>query len=428
MDTNKVLSDFAAVIGACVKCGRCQALCPTYQADKHEGSVARGKIALAAALIDGETGLEPRLQQDISRCLMCGSCVSACPSKVPTPEIVGAIRRLLTDNHGLSVLGRTVSAVLPSNTLMKVLVKSGALVSPLLFKKVPQTSGLRLRIPLPMMNNRTLPPPPLKNLFDRVKAFSPGDGQKPTIGFFAGCAITYLYPEIGVSMVGILNKLGYSVYLPRTQGCCGMPARSLGNGGLVQQLVERNVTAFTPLDLKYIITACASCNGSIGQYYRSMKMNLEHFTSRVIDLSVFLKQEGVFERLAETARWRRPVRVTYHDPCHLKAQAITGAPRDFLKALPNVAFVEMEHADTCCGLGGTFSVHHYEMSKKIGARKLPGIEESGAHLVATACPGCIMQLQDLINHQGLPVRAVHLLELLDQALGPEPGGVQGRTN
>ncbi len=146
---NKSLQDFEKVIRECVKCGVCQAHCPTYQVTKKEGAVARGKIALAAALLDGETGLEERLQQDISMCLMCGSCVNKCPNKVPTNEIVGAIRRQITDNQGLSLIGKGVSTLLGSKVLMKTLSKGGAMLSPLLLKKVPETSGLRLRFPAP---------------------------------------------------------------------------------------------------------------------------------------------------------------------------------------------------------------------------------------------------------------------------------------
>ncbi|MGI9536643.1 MAG: 4Fe-4S dicluster domain-containing protein, partial [Desulfocapsaceae bacterium] len=109
MDRNKSVKDFESVIRECVKCGLCQAHCPAYLATRKEGSVARGKIALAAALLDREAGLEKRLQQDISMCLMCGSCVNTCPNKVPTNEIVGAIRREVTDNQGLSPIGKGVS-------------------------------------------------------------------------------------------------------------------------------------------------------------------------------------------------------------------------------------------------------------------------------------------------------------------------------
>ncbi|GAB6190874.1 (Fe-S)-binding protein [Desulfocastanea catecholica] len=416
MNKNKSLKDFEQVIRECVKCGVCQAHCPTYQVTKKEGAVARGKIALAAALLDGETGLEERLQQDMSMCLMCGSCVSKCPNKVPTHDIVGAIRREITDNQGLSLIGKGVSTLLGSPVLMKTLSKSGAMLSPLLLKKVPETSGLRLRFPSPIMKGRTIPHISFRNLFDRVPEFVEGRPDKPVVGFFAGCAITYAYPEIGEMMVAILQRMGFSVYVPRAQQCCGIPALSSGNGTLVEQLAETNVGAFRKREVQQIITACASCNGGIGEYYQTMKTDYHDFTGKVIDFSVFLKQQGLFAELAAMDKWPERIKVTYHDPCHLKTQGITKEPRELLRALPNVAFIEMESASTCCGLGGTFSVYHYEESKAIGARKIPGLVESGAELIATACPGCIMQLQDIINHAGLKVRAVHILELIAEAL------------
>jgi glycolate oxidase iron-sulfur subunit len=413
---NKNLQDFEKVIRECVKCGVCQAHCPTYQVIKKEGAVARGKIALAAALLDGEAGLEEHLQQDISMCLMCGSCVNKCPNKVPTPEIVGAIRRQITDNQGLSLIGRGVSTLLGSPLLMKTLSKGGAMLSPLVLKKVPESSGLRLRFPTSVMKDRTVPKIAFRNLFDRVPEFIQGRPEKPLVGFFAGCSITYAYPEIGEVMVAILQRMGYSVYVPRSQQCCGIPALSSGNGRLVERLAETNVGAFSQKDVQCIITACASCNGGISEYYRTMKADYANFTGKAIDFSVFLKKAGLFEELAGMEKWPERVKVTYHDPCHLKIQGITREPRELLRALPNVDFVEMDSASTCCGLGGTFSVYHYEASKAIGARKVQGLRESEAELIATACPGCIMQLQDIINHAGLPVRAVHVLALVAEAL------------
>jgi glycolate oxidase iron-sulfur subunit len=144
-----------------------------------------------------------------------------------------------------------------------------------------------------------------------------------------------------------------------------------------------------------------------------MEGDFSGFTGKVIDFTVFLKNEGFIEKLAGMEKWQKRKRVTYHDPCHMKKQGITREPREILRALPNVEFVEMEGASQCCGLGGTFSVYHYETSKKIGSRKIPGLVESGAELLATACPGCIMQLQDAINHEGVAARAVHLLDLID---------------
>jgi glycolate oxidase iron-sulfur subunit len=416
MNKNKQLEDFEAVIRECVKCGGCQAHCPTYLAEKKEGTVARGKIALAAALLNDDAGIDKRLKQDISMCLMCGSCVKTCPNKVPTDQIVGAVRRRITDNQGLSLIGTGISTLLGSQPLMKTLTKSGAVLSPLLLKKVPESSGLRLRFPSPLMKGRTIPQIAYRNLFERVPEFTRGRPDMPVVGFFAGCSITYAYPEIGVKMVGILRGMGYSVFLPRGQKCCGIPALSSGNGKLVAALADNNVAVFTEKKVGHIITACGSCNGGIGEYYRTMKGDVAAFTDKVIDFSVFLKEEGLFEKLEAMDKWQTRTKVTYHDPCHLKSQGITNQPRELLRALPNVDFVEMESASSCCGLGGTFSVYHYETSKKIGAKKIPGLVESGASRIATGCPGCIMQLQDIINHAGIKVKAVHILDLLAEAL------------
>ena len=416
MSSNKKLIDLEDQIRQCVKCGVCQAHCPAYRENRREGDVARGKIALAASLLDGEVGLEKRLEDDISMCLMCGSCVNKCPNSVATPEIVGAIRREVTANKGLSFFGKSLATVINSPALLKTLTKGGAFLSPLVLKKVPQSSGLRLRFPAPLMKNRTVPKLPFRNLFNLVPEFIKGDANKPTVGFFAGCSITYVFPAIGKTMIDILVNMGYSVHVPKSQGCCGIPALSAGAGSVVEELAERNITAFGKYDEEHIITACASCNGGIGEYYQTMHENDQSFTDKVIDFTVFLKRNGMVEELGSMKPWSERVKVTYHDPCHLKTQGITAEPRDLLLALPNVDFVEMENASLCCGLGGTFSAYHYECSKAIGAKKIPGLQESGAQQIATACPGCIIQLQDIINHAGLEVKAVHLLDLIREAL------------
>lgn len=416
MSKNKSIRDFEKVIRQCVKCGVCQAHCPAYLVEKKEGAVARGKVALAAALLDGGTDLEERLRQDISMCLMCGSCVNKCPNKVPTHEIVGAMRREITDNQGLGLVGKSISTLLGSKPLLSGLSKGGALLSPLLLKKVPESSGLRLRFPSPLMKDRTLPKVAFRSLFDRVPEFTEGRPSKPVIGFFAGCSISYVYPEIGEQMVRILQGLGCSIYIPKSQKCCGIPALSSGNGGLVEELAQNNVAAFKKREVDFIVTACASCNGGIGEYYSTMKADYGAFTDKVIDFSVFLEHQGLFEKLLKMPKWAHRTKVTYHDPCHLKTQGITREPRELLKSLPNVDFIEMDGADACCGLGGTFSVYHYESSKAIGKRKIPGLKESAAEKIATACPGCIIQLQDTINHANLRVKAVHILDLLSEAL------------
>ncbi len=416
MGANKELSDFRREIGECVKCGACQAHCPVYRETRREGGVARGKIALAGAVLEGRVELDEGVVRDMGLCLMCGSCVHKCPNKVPTHEIVGAMRRELSRRRGLSPLGKGVGTVLGSRVLMRALSKGSSLLMPLLLKKVPQKSGLRLRFPLAALGDRSLPKIPFRNLFDLFPEYIEGRPDRPVIGFFAGCSLTYLYPRVGAALIRLLTRLGYSIHLPRSQQCCGIPALSSGAGEVVEELAATNSAAFGKYGEEHIVTACASCLGGVGHYYRTMKADYAAFTDKVVDFSVFLVRQGLVEELAAMPRRETRTTVTYHDPCHLKSQGITAEPRALLRALPNVDFVEMEGASLCCGLGGTFSVTHRAESRRIGERKIPGLAASGAQKVVTACPGCMMQLQDSIDHAGLAMTAVHLLEVIDEAL------------
>lgn len=417
MNKHKKLKDLEEQIRQCVKCGACQAHCPVFGEEKKESVVARGKVALAHALLDQNLELDERFVADMSKCLLCGSCFDKCPNLVPTDEIVMAARREIAERKGLSTFGKAVSAALKKPALLDLLAKGGGAFSRLLFRKVPEQSGLRLRFPLPFVaRDRTLPQIPPKPFRERHSEFIPGKEGKPVVAFFTGCMINYLYPQVGEALLKVLKFLGMNVIIPADQGCCGLPALSAGDGVAAEELADRNRKAFAGREADVIVTACASCHAGIGRHYREMGPEFSPIADKVQDIMVFLAHQGLAEKLAALPRQEVFQRVTYHDPCHLRAEGITREPRLLLTALPAVRFVEMEGADRCCGLGGTFSVYHYDSSKKIGARKAPGIEKSGADLVASACPGCIMQLQDIINHAGLPQKAVHIMELIARAL------------
>lgn len=412
----KELEEYASQIAQCVRCGACQADCPTYRETGQEGAVARGKIALASAVLAGKVALEPRLVQDMSCCLLCGACVSKCPNRVETDAIVAAVRRRLTKEHGLSPIGKGVAALTGSKSLIKGLIKGADTLSSLLFRKLPESSGLRLRFGPEVLKDRVLPPLSEPHLLARVPELSPGVPDKTTVGFFAGCAITYLYPRVGETLVRLLTGLGYSVILPRDQGCCGMPALSSGNGPLLDRLAAANVNAFQTHPVKAIITACASCSGALHGHYAGLYPGFGDFARAVTDIHVFLAREGIVDRLAALPKAAHRLRVTYHDPCHLRTQGITREPRDLLHALPQVDFVEMEGAALCCGLGGSFAVAQPELSRRIAERKAAGLAASGAELVASSCPGCVLQLQDIITRAGLAIKAVHTLDLVAQTL------------
>jgi glycolate oxidase iron-sulfur subunit len=413
----KNLEQYRDEIEQCVKCGACRAHCPVFGADKREGRVARGKVALAQAVMTGEIGLENKVLEDLSQCLLCGSCCAQCPNKVPTEEIVAAARRRIAEQKGLSTFGKGVAAILGRPVLMNLLAKSGGILSSLLFNKLPENSGLRLRFPVPYLEkDRTLPPITAKPFRERVPEIILGDPKLPTVLFFTGCGINYMYPAVGEAFLKALKLLGITIIIPKDQACCGLPAVSAGATKTVEQLAAQNLAALSRNPADYIVTACASCNAGLGKIYAEMGDEFGELSSKTMDIFVFLARHGLPEKLEALPKAEKRIKVTYHDPCHLRTQGITKEPRQILRALPQVEFVEMPEAGTCCGLGGTYSVYHYETSKKIGAKKAANIAASGAELVATDCPGCIMQLQDSINHANGSQRSIHILELLDEAL------------
>lgn len=424
----KNLGDYALDLSACVRCGACQARCPTYLASGREEAVARGKLALATAILAGRAEFDEATGEALSQCLLCGACVHSCPNQVPTDAIVAALRRDIGKKKGLGAVGRGVAALTGNPRLLGGLVRGAGLLEPLLFRKVPETSGLHLRFAPQDLQGRLVPPPPRRNLFARLPERLPGQAHKPTLAFFAGCTITHLYPEMGEAAVRLLHRLGYTVLVPRGQGCCGMPALSSGNGALVERLLRTNVDAFAETPVDWIITACASCGGALGRFYRELQDEVPRdFADKVLDIHVFLKQQGCLESLAALPGATRRVRVCYHDPCHLKNHGIVREPRELLQALPNVAYVEMEGAAACCGLGGTFSVTRPAMSRRIAEAKVPGLAASGADLVASACPGCILQLNDIIHRAGLNMRAVHTVSLALAALDDHPADTPAAT-
>ncbi|MDR3090234.1 MAG: (Fe-S)-binding protein [Desulfobulbaceae bacterium] len=415
----KTLADYREVMRRCVKCGACQAKCPTYRLTRREGAVARGKVALALALVDKEISIENALLRDMDFCLMCGSCLTACPNNIPTPEIVAAARREISGQRGLSPLARGLSFITSSPRVLSLAAKIAAnsAFARVAAEKIPAISGLRLRFPKEMAG-RILPEIPRRNLFARLPERLPGQAGKAIIGFFAGCGLTYLYPHIGEMAARLLHRLGYSLIIPRNQGCCGIPALSCGDGATADALAARNAAAFAEFaEVDVIVTACASCFSGLRGYDGQCggKTAEADFYRKVIEFSQFLAREELARLVAlhqkSAGQATKARRVTWHDPCHLKSHGLTAPPRQILAALPGLKFREAEGANLCCGLGGSFSLKHYAASQAIGAAKIEGLRASGADLVVTACPGCLAQLQDSISQAGLNMRAVHLAEI-----------------
>jgi len=406
----------------CVKCGACRAHCPVFTQLGREPASARGKVALARAILAGSVGLDARTRRDMSNCLLCGRCVDKCANDVPTDLIVLATREASARSGGLTPFSRVAGFLLRNRGVLAAGAPLAALLRPFLFRKVPASSGLRLRFPFPFLGRkRIVPPISVRPFLTRYPEVIEGKADAPRVAFFAGCMTNFIYPGIGEAAVALLRSLGCTIVIPRGQQCCGFPAVSGGDMATFRLLAERNLCQLEACRADYVMTACASCGGAfhrlypevLGTRFPELADRCRSLAEKTVDATVLLGKLGFSHNPSASGP---DLRVTYHDPCHLCSRGIRRQPRDLLRSTPGVRLVEMEGADSCCGLGGTFSVYHYRTSLGINARKIAAIREAAADEVATACPGCMMQLSDGLAQGGVRTRVVHLLEILARSI------------
>lgn len=251
-----------------------------------------------------------------------------------------------------------------------------------------------------------------------VGALPPAPGGQ--VGFFIGCLADYLYPDSGLRAVRALEKTGYRVVVPPDVACCGAPNLFTGDVEAAYRFALRNLEAFSGATaLKAVVTDCASCVAALKLYPevfrgRPRYEQLVAFAAKVRDIVEFLAEESNLEMLSSGGGPAGRTAVTLHDPCHqVRCGVGREAPRRLLRARLGINLVEMAEADHCCGGGGAFSLTHPELSRRILERKIANIVASGAEVVATGCPACRLQIGYGLRLRRLPIRVVHVVDLLE---------------
>ncbi|MDO8670665.1 MAG: (Fe-S)-binding protein [Dehalococcoidia bacterium] len=409
----------------CTKCGFCQATCPSYRETRDESQVARGRIRLIRAVMDGELPVTAGYVRRIESCLYCLSCVSTCPSGVQIDKIILAAREHYTAVKGLPWVKRiALHQVLPANGRMSLASASlqaaqkTVLKLPLADRLVPKGIDIR-RIPSTF-----------RSLRRRLPAVNTVPDPRGRVVFYAGCLIEHTMPEIGESLVRVLNRLGVEVTLAKSARCCGLPMLVAGDTGAAKLLARRNIMLLEKMGGDAVVTACASCGTAIKKEYPlifrddpGMLAKAERLAARTFDISAYLVDELGF-RSQDLASLE--LSVTYHDPCHLlRGQNVSAQPRALLGGLPGVEYREMAEAGRCCGAAGFFQALYPDVSVAVSDRKVQSIVETGAEYVASSCPACLQRIQGSLNLAGLKQKAVHVVQLLDQAGNMEELSKQG---
>lgn len=407
----------------CIHCGECRTACPVFEETRQERFTARGRIGLLEALLEGEIEPSEKVYGTLDKCLLCLACCENCGGGVLTEEIVRKSRAEWVANSGLKPIKKLVQAGLTGGDET---ISRARKLQQLLFRKVPAESGLRRRFPLPLVDKEQLVPELAETSFRNSFKPSPQSPKGPeSVILFTGCLANYATTPVAEATVKVLEKLGIGVEVPPGQGCCGAPLEIAGDTRAAREQAEVNVSALTKLGSHPVIVPCPTCGLTIRQRYFNLlgddpvfERKARSLAERTLEITEYLVGRVGLDRLKPLIAAPLQERVTYHDPCHLaRGLGVRDQPRELLKVIAPEGFVEMEEADRCCGLAGTFHLTNRPISKKIQARKTARVRESGAGVVATGCSACVIQLRDGAHRAGLKVRARHVIELLAETIG-----------
>jgi glycolate oxidase iron-sulfur subunit len=413
----------------CSRCGMCQAVCPLYAATGHEKDVARGKLLLLDGLIREMFQNPEGVAERLDHCLLCGACEAGCPRQVSVLEIFFTARSIITGYQGLSLFKKILfRRIMAYPGIFDRLMEWGARGQYLFLKPYGTRTGDSCsHLVSPILSRRhmvPIAPVPFHQMEFRAGKKFPLTG--PRVGLFIGCLLDKLFPETAKIIVDVLAHHGASVMIPQSQGCCGIPMLASGDRESFNRLVDHHLQLFNAADFDYLVTGCATCTATIKKIWPSMaesqsihgKEDLAGLAEKVYDISEFLvKIMGVLPSPASLKPDASTMKVTYHDPCHLrKTLKIYKEPRILIRANSKYAFSEMSEPDSCCGMGGSFNLKYYGTSTDIGLKKIDNIKDSGAAIVATGCPACMIQLKDMMAKENTEVDVKHVIEIYFDSL------------
>ncbi len=411
----------------CVHCGFCLPHCPTYQSWGEEMDSPRGRIDLMKGLRGGKVSLTPEVVGYFDRCLGCLACVTACPSGVKYGTLIEQTRARVEAVHPRSLADRAfrelVFSLFPHPARLRAMLLPLWLYVVSGLQRLLRASGL-LRLLPPRLQQLEAMLPPVR--WAHLRATLPAralaeEPKRATVGLVAGCVQRVFFPEVNAATVRVLAAEGCEVRVP-PQGCCGALSLHTGRATEGLSMARDLIAAFEPAGVDTIVINSAGCGSVLKEYGHLLAGDLawaeraRAFSAKVRDVHEFLAALG-----PRAVRHPLPARVAYHDACHLAhAQGIRAQPRALLRAIPGVELLEVPDGDTCCGSAGTYNLMEPESAAEIGKRKVANVLSTGCGVLASANPGCTLQIQKLLRDQGKQLAAAHPIQLLDASLRGKP--------
>lgn len=405
----------------CVHCGLCLNACPTYRELRVEMDSPRGRIFQMAQVSTGAAEITPSYIEHIDLCLACRGCETACPSGVKYGRLVEAARAQIETSIQRPWRARLIRWML----FDKLLPSRLALGTAGAFLYLYQASGLQRLVrvlglvPKRLRNVESLAPDiEVPYFFGYYGKTLPAEGErKYRVAFLGGCIANITFARLNEATVRVLRKNGCEVSIPATQTCCGALHVHAGLADQARTLARRNIDALLEGGYDAIITNAAGCGSVLKEYGELLESDPDYaakaqrFSALMKDINEFLASIYLNPGLRS---W--PVSVTYQDSCHLAhGQKIRAAPRKLLRSVPGLKIKEMPLSDLCCGSAGIYNVAHTDLSMALLRKKMDAINSTGAEIIATANPGCMLQLRAGVRKFGRGQHVAHVVEILDEA-------------
>jgi glycolate oxidase iron-sulfur subunit len=411
------------LIADCVHCGFCLPACPTYNSWGEEMDSPRGRIDLMKGVADAIIPLDAVVGGHIDACLGCMGCVTACPSGVRYDLLIEATRAKLEmelpRTPGDRAFRNFVFALFPYPGRLRALVPGLWLATKLGLTRLA-AGPLGKVLPPRLRQLATMAPPiHLGDLFASLPARTPARGERRArVALVAGCVQRTFFPGVNAATIRVLSAEGCEVVVPQGQGCCG--ALSLHSGRLdeAKRFARALIARFESEPVDAIVVNAAGCGSSLKEYDQlffdepGWRERAAAFAAKVRDVNEYL---ATLEPRAP--RHPIPLRVAYHDACHLAhAQRVRAQPRALLRSIPELELLEIPDGDQCCGSAGTYNLFEPESAHEIGVRKVENVQCTNPDLVASANPGCTLQMQSIARERGIALAAAHPIELLDASI------------
>lgn len=412
------------LISDCVHCGFCLQACPTYGSWGNEMDSPRGRIDLMKGLAEHSIALDAGVVQHFDSCLGCMACLPACPSGVRYDLLIEHTRAKVENEFPRSKSDRWFRAMVFA--LFPYPWRLRALALPLLafaksgLQRALRASGLIDRLPPRLAQlDAMVPSMEISDLFKRIPPFTPARSERRgRVTLILGCVQRVFFPNVNAATVRVLSAEGFDVVAPRAQGCCGALSLHAGRDAEARRFARALIAAFEREPSDAIIVNAAGC-GSALKGYGDLFPDDAHWAGRAQAIAAKVRDITEFLANVEPRAQRRPLeaRVAYHDACHLAhAQRIREAPRALLATIPKLQLVEIPDATRCCGSAGIYNLVEPQSAQEIGARKIDDVLSVHADMVASANPGCTLQMSALLRQRGIVLPMFHPIEILDNSI------------